>query len=270
MPFNSQHRPSVAHGGHWLMAWGFIVALPRITEKVQVSTNITPLFSKVGTRIASHPQPRNMIARNNISEGNAAGLNEPVANGVARTFHVWVVDDSAEFRELLIELLHGQDGIQCVREFESAEAALEALAVDTAPDAILLDNNMGGITGLEAIRRFRVLADSTRILMLTTFSDPETRSRAFQDGASDFLLKSYAPGVIAERVRQASARPPAPIRDAPPGPAPGPREISAARATSGRNWLGRLSCRMVAFGAKLSAVGNRREHAADEIEICRE
>jgi DNA-binding NarL/FixJ family response regulator len=99
------------------------------------------------------------------------------------------VDNDREFSSLLAGLLDRQEGINCARYFSSAEAVLDALRREAPPDVILLDIEMEGIGGLEAIRPIKALAGSTRVFMLTSFYDSQRRTRALRDGATDFLLK---------------------------------------------------------------------------------
>jgi DNA-binding NarL/FixJ family response regulator len=128
------------------------------------------------------------------------------ANGVGeRKFgseRVWLVDDNDNFRLLLGNLLDGE-GFECEREFSNPDEALAALARETPPDIILLDIQMGAYNGLDAIRAFKSAARETHVLMLTTFAPPEARERAFREGASDFLLKSWELCEIASHMRQA-------------------------------------------------------------------
>lgn len=119
------------------------------------------------------------------------------------TARVWLVDDNANFRSLLAALLDGEGGFECERQFSNPEEALEALAHETAPDVILLDIEMGEYNGLDAIRPLKLAAKDVHVLMLTTFAAPGTRERAFREGASDFMLKSWSPTEIATHVRQA-------------------------------------------------------------------
>src|SRR5581483_4167564 len=92
------------------------------------------------------------------------------------------------------------------RQFESAEAVLEALGQDAPPDVILMDVHMGGISGLEAVRPIKAVASSTRVLILTALSDWESKTQALRDGASDFLLKS-CPLTIPDHIRLALSKP---------------------------------------------------------------
>src|SRR5262249_54064370 len=94
-------------------------------------------------------------------------------------------------------------GFDCSRQFPSAEAVIDALSRETPPDAILLDFNMGGMTGLDALGPIKALVGTTPVLMLTTFSYPPGRTLALRSGASDYLLKSFSVAEIAERIRVA-------------------------------------------------------------------
>ena len=98
-------------------------------------------------------------------------------------------------------------GVECTRQFPSAEAVIEALSRETPPDAILLDIDMGGMSGLEALRPIKSLARWTPVLMLTAFYDPKRRSWAFRDGAADFLMKRFEVEEISKRIRDACRQP---------------------------------------------------------------
>jgi DNA-binding NarL/FixJ family response regulator len=116
---------------------------------------------------------------------------------------VWLIDDNANFRTLLASLLGEQGGFDCERQFSNPADALEALGREARPDIILLDIEMGEHNGLDAIRPIKSLAPDTHVLMLTTFAAPRCRERAFREGASDFMLKSWLPSEIAAHMRKA-------------------------------------------------------------------
>jgi DNA-binding NarL/FixJ family response regulator len=116
---------------------------------------------------------------------------------------IWLVDDNSCLRELLANLLNGEGGFECERQFSSPTPLLKALSREAGPDVILLDIQMGAENGLDAIRPIKALAPNTHVLMLTTFGPPETRQQAFRDGASDFLMKSWTFDAIALHIRRA-------------------------------------------------------------------
>jgi DNA-binding NarL/FixJ family response regulator len=120
-----------------------------------------------------------------------------------RAVRMWLVDDDDRIRELLKALLEGGTGLECERDFNSAEALLEALAKETPPDVILSDIQMGGMSGLDAIGPMRKLAPSTGVVLMTTFYDPEREARAFQLGASAFVLKRSEISEIVEQIHKA-------------------------------------------------------------------
>jgi DNA-binding NarL/FixJ family response regulator len=124
-----------------------------------------------------------------------------------RSIRIWLVDDNRNFRALLADLLSTESRFECERDFPSAEAVLEALTRGTPPDVILLDIDMGGMSGLDAIRPIKSLAGSTRVLMLTAFFDGYRQARALRDGASAFLLKSYSVEKISSHILQAQEQP---------------------------------------------------------------
>ena len=114
---------------------------------------------------------------------------------------VWLVDDNEFLRTHFGNLLAKEDGIECPRHFASPVELLNTLANQPAPDVILLDVQMGPHNGLDAVRPIKQLAPAIRVLMFTTCFDTTWRYRAFQDGASDYLLKSYDLKKVADRIR---------------------------------------------------------------------
>ena len=142
-----------------------------------------------------------------VPSGSSALLDlESSAPGSERP-RVWLVDDNLAFRSVLAELLADVSGFDCSREFSSTAAVLAALAREAPPEVILLDNQMPGGDGVDAVRPIKLLASSTRVLMLTTCFDSLLRHRVLRDGAADFLQKSYSVEQIAERIQAALDKP---------------------------------------------------------------
>jgi DNA-binding NarL/FixJ family response regulator len=137
------------------------------------------------------------------SETFAAASAGAVKKNENRPIRIWLVDDNEGLRALLASVLGDEDGFECERQFGSPAAVLNALSQETPPDIILLDIQMGKDNGLDAISPIKALAKSTHVLMLTTFAGPESRERAFREGASDFMLKTWPVAEIAMHIRQA-------------------------------------------------------------------
>lgn len=116
---------------------------------------------------------------------------------------VMIVDDHPLLRSGLSELLAAQEGIAVVAALASGRDAVDQV-VDLAPDVVLMDVSMPGMGGvaatLEVIRR----RPSTRIVMLSSYSEDETVLAAIDAGASGYLLKDAEPDELVRGVRAAA------------------------------------------------------------------
>jgi DNA-binding NtrC family response regulator len=101
---------------------------------------------------------------------------------------ILVVDDDAEFRENLYEIL-ADAGYQ-VELAPSGAAALKACDTEKF-DIILLDLIMPGTPGNVALSEFRKASPSASIIMITAFATIENAVEAMKRGACDFLTKPF-------------------------------------------------------------------------------
>ena len=100
---------------------------------------------------------------------------------------VLVVDDHDLFREGLRNLLEEQ-GVNVVGEAANGQTAIR-LASELAPDVVVMDLNMPGLTGVETTRRLVGVVPLTRVLVLTISADDEDVMNAVMAGACGYLLK---------------------------------------------------------------------------------
>jgi DNA-binding NarL/FixJ family response regulator len=120
------------------------------------------------------------------------------------TIRIVVVEDNPAAQEALRMLIDGTHGFQCTGGYGSAELALDGLAAaGTPPDVLLLDINLPGMTGSEAVRLFHDLYPSMSILMLTLHDDEERIFESLCNGASGYLLKKTPPARLLEAIREA-------------------------------------------------------------------
>jgi two-component system, NarL family, invasion response regulator UvrY len=106
----------------------------------------------------------------------------------APAMRVLIVDDQATFRSAARLVVDLSDGFEVVGEAETGEAAV-ALVAELQPDLVLMDVNLPGIDGLEATRRIVAKRSSTRILVLSTYSQGEYEAAAEAAGAVAFVSK---------------------------------------------------------------------------------
>jgi DNA-binding NarL/FixJ family response regulator len=119
--------------------------------------------------------------------------------------HTWIVEDNTLYREAVLFALEPEESITC-EAFHSAEAALQHLEKGAAaPQVILLDLDLPGIHGLEALRLFKLRAPQTHVLILTEFDDRPKVFQAISEGASGYLLKSSPIADISRGIREVMA-----------------------------------------------------------------
>lgn len=116
---------------------------------------------------------------------------------------VVVADDQPLVRSGLRMILEAEPDIVITGEAADGEEAI-TLVTAAPPDVLLLDVQMPGVDGLEAMTRLAAAGTPTKVLMLTTFDLDEYVFRAMRTGASGFLLKDMPGEDIAAAVRQAA------------------------------------------------------------------
>src|SRR5437667_6303102 len=101
---------------------------------------------------------------------------------------VLIVDDHDLFRAGLRTLLEEQDGVLVVGEASGGAQAVQ-LVSESAPDVVVMDLNMPGMTGVEATRQISTLAPLTRVVVLTISDQDSDVMDAILAGACGYLLK---------------------------------------------------------------------------------
>jgi DNA-binding NarL/FixJ family response regulator len=116
---------------------------------------------------------------------------------------VWLIEDNATFRRAVMRALDQEGGFQCLGGFSSCEDALGILARQPAPQVILLDVGLPGMSGLDGIALLRESAPQTKVIVLTVFEDEDKIFRAICAGAAGYLLKTAPVEEIARAIRDA-------------------------------------------------------------------
>jgi two-component system, NarL family, response regulator DesR len=117
---------------------------------------------------------------------------------------VLLAEDQGMVRGALASLLGLEPDIEVVAQVARGDEVIGA-ARSVDPDVALLDIEMPGATGLEALAQLRGAMPRCRILILTTFGRPGYLRRAMETGASGFLLKDAPAQELASAIRRAVA-----------------------------------------------------------------
>ncbi|GAA4405514.1 hypothetical protein GCM10023168_19280 [Fodinibacter luteus] len=131
-------------------------------------------------------------ARSQRSSGSRGCVPEPI--------RVAVVDDHEILRNTLRLVLVGAPDMEWVGEAQDGAEALD-LVVRTLPDVVLMDLIMPGTDGLQATQTIVGACSSTRVLVLTSSTDPAHVRLSLGAGASGVLTKDGNPATILTGIR---------------------------------------------------------------------
>jgi len=120
-------------------------------------------------------------------------MTEPVAN-------VMLVDDHAVVRAGYRILLELHPAFTVIAEVQTGEEAVDQYS-RSAPDVVVMDLNLPGISGMEATRRILQRDPDAKILIFSIHDEPIYVSRALDAGACGYLCKSCSPQEMIEAVR---------------------------------------------------------------------
>lgn len=113
---------------------------------------------------------------------------------------VLVVDDHAMMRDGISALLNRQTDMEVVGEASDGTEAI-AMFRQLSPDVTLMDVQMPGVGGVEAITEIRRIAAGARILVLTTYPGDANAVRALRAGAAGYLLKNGIRSELVDAIR---------------------------------------------------------------------
>jgi DNA-binding NarL/FixJ family response regulator len=168
---------------------------------------------------------------------------------------VLCVDDHPIFRQGIASLLESEPDVQLVAEATNGREAIEQFRRHR-PDVTLMDLQMQGMSGLDAITAICAEFPQARIVVLTTYSGDAQVMRAFKAGARGYLLKSVLRRDLPETIRAVHA-----------GQKRMPPELAAEVAEHAG--AGSLTSREITV-LRLVAAGNANKEIAAQLSITEE
>lgn len=119
---------------------------------------------------------------------------------------IYLCDDAREYRMLCKAVLDAEAGMEVVGEGGDSGFCLRD-AAQHEPDILLLDINMPGTNGVEALAELREAMPNTSIIMLTSAASQEHERQAIEGGAAGFIQKPRnifdLPGMIRQKLAEA-------------------------------------------------------------------
>jgi DNA-binding NarL/FixJ family response regulator len=114
---------------------------------------------------------------------------------------ICIVEDNADMREGVAQLLNQAPGLRCLSTYASAEAAVRDLP-SQKPDVALVDINLPGMNGIECVAKLKAQLPQLQVLMLTRYEQSDVIFDSIRAGASGYLLKHIPAEELIHAVEQ--------------------------------------------------------------------
>src|SRR6188472_3104680 len=114
---------------------------------------------------------------------------------------VAIFEDNRSLREGLAAMIGGTTGFECVGAYANCNNLLKNISLDK-PDVVLMDIEMPGINGIEAVGMIKEEFPEMKILMETIFDDDEKIFNSICAGAEGYILKHTSPAEILEAIKE--------------------------------------------------------------------
>jgi DNA-binding NarL/FixJ family response regulator len=123
---------------------------------------------------------------------------------ISKPIHILVVDDHPLLREGIRALIASQPDFKVVAESSNGREAIEAYRTHQ-PDITLMDLQMPGMDGVDAIISIRGEFPKARVIVLTTYAGDVLAQRALRAGAQAYLLKNDVRKDLMDTIRAVHA-----------------------------------------------------------------
>jgi DNA-binding NarL/FixJ family response regulator len=120
---------------------------------------------------------------------------------MGRDIRIVIIEDDQIIREGYALLIGQAEGYQVVNSYESFDEAAKSIA-DDSPDVVLLDIELPGTNGIQAIPKLKKILPHAYILILTVYESEKTIFEALANGASGYLTKNTPATKIVESIRE--------------------------------------------------------------------
>lgn len=101
---------------------------------------------------------------------------------------VTIVEDNHDIRAGLKSIINSSDELVCEYDYANAEDAIAALSRQCT-DVVLMDIDLPGMNGIEAIEKLKQICSESQYMMLTVYEDDDKIFRSLQAGAVGYMLK---------------------------------------------------------------------------------
>ena len=117
------------------------------------------------------------------------------------SLRVTIFEDNKKYRDSLSVLIDGSPGFSLAGAYEDGNNAIDKIS-KSQPDVVLMDIEMPGTNGIEALKEIKKTYPKLNVLMQTVFEDDNSIFEAICNGASGYILKNTPPSRILDAIME--------------------------------------------------------------------
>ena len=114
---------------------------------------------------------------------------------------VSIIEDDDWIRENLAAQIQQTNGFRCLGSYQDGEEALSHIQREV-PDVVMMDINLPKMSGIDCVRKLKMLVPSVQVLMLTVYEDSDKIFDSLLAGASGYLLKRTPQSEIMDAIAE--------------------------------------------------------------------
>lgn len=112
-----------------------------------------------------------------------------------------IVEDDNIIRNAFVTLIQQSGDYTVANAYSNAEAAIKNVK-DDAPDICLMDIELPGMNGIEAIPKIKALSPDTQVVVVTVYENDDLVFKALCEGASGYLTKNMPPQKLIDSLKE--------------------------------------------------------------------
>lgn len=113
--------------------------------------------------------------------------------------NIAIIEDNSQYRTTISIILQLNENFRLIHKLENCDEMIGRFEVER-PDVVLMDIDMPGMNGIEAVWEIKKYFPEMKVIMLTVFEDEEKIFKAIRVGANGYLLKKDSPQKILEAI----------------------------------------------------------------------
>ena len=113
--------------------------------------------------------------------------------------NIAIIEDNPQYRTTLSIILQLNEKLRLIHKLDNCDEMIVSFE-GASPDVVMMDINLPGMSGIQAVWEIRKHFPQMKVIMLTVFEDDENIFKAIKAGANGYLLKKDSPQKILDAI----------------------------------------------------------------------